>query len=33
MADGFADFAFTPEVERTTLPLWEKVKHHVTPME
>jgi len=32
MADGF-QFAFTPEVERATLPLWEKVRSHVTPME
>jgi len=32
MADGF-QFDFTPEVERATLPAWEKVKHHVTPME
>ena len=31
-ADGF-QFAFTPEVEATTAPLWERVKHHVTPME
>jgi len=33
MADGFAEFTFTPAVEQATLPLWEKVKHHVTPME
>ncbi|WP_333586246.1 quinolinate synthase NadA [Phenylobacterium sp.] len=32
-ADGFAPLAFTPEVEALTLPLWEKVKNHVTPME
>ena len=32
MADGF-QFAFTPEVDKTTSPLWEKVKGHVTPME
>lgn len=32
MADGF-QFAFTPEVETATLPLWEKVKGHITPME
>src|SRR5256885_1322602 len=32
MADGF-QFAFTPEVETLTAPAWEKVKHHVTPME
>ncbi len=31
-ADGF-QFAFTPEVEAQTAPLWEKVKRHVTPME
>ena len=31
-ADGF-QFAFTPEVEAQTLPAWEKVKRHVTPME
>src|SRR5688572_26442195 len=31
-ADGF-QFAFTPAVEATTAPAWEKVKHHVTPME
>ena len=31
-ADGF-QFAFTPEVEASTAPAWEKVKHHVTPME
>ncbi|MBR7620710.1 quinolinate synthase NadA [Phenylobacterium sp. 20VBR1] len=32
MADGF-QFAFTPEVDKATLPLWEKVKGHITPME
>jgi quinolinate synthase len=32
VADGF-QFAFTPDVERATQPLWEKVKKHVTPME
>lgn len=32
MADGF-QFAFTPEVDKATSPLWEKVKSHVTPME
>ena len=32
MADG-SQFAFTPAVEAATLPLWEKVKGHVTPME
>ena len=31
-ADGF-QFAFTPEVEAATAPVWEKVKRHVTPME
>ena len=31
-ADGF-QFDFTPEVEAQTLPAWEKVKRHVTPME
>ena len=31
MADGF-QFAFTPEVDKATLPLWEKVKGHITPM-
>jgi quinolinate synthase len=32
MADG-TQLNFTPEVERSTLPAWEKVKHHVTPLE
>ena len=32
MADG-TQLAFTPAVEAATLPMWEKVKHHVTPME
>ncbi|MDP3868079.1 quinolinate synthase NadA [Phenylobacterium sp.] len=32
MADGF-QFAFTPEVDKATQPLWEKVKGHITPME
>ncbi len=31
-ADGFT-FDFTPEIEAQTLPAWEKVKGHVTPME
>ncbi len=31
-ADGF-QFAFTPEVEASTAPAWEKVKRHVTPIE
>jgi quinolinate synthase len=33
MADGFTPLAFTPEVRRVTLPLWEKVKSRVTPIE
>jgi quinolinate synthase len=32
VADG-SQFAFTPEIERETLPLWEKVRSHITPME
>jgi quinolinate synthase len=32
VADG-TQFAFTPEIERDTLPLWEKVRSHITPME
>ena len=32
MADG-TQFPFTPAVEAATSPFWEKVKHHVTPME
>jgi quinolinate synthase len=32
VADG-TQFAFTPEIERDTLPLWEKVRRHITPME
>ena len=31
-ADGF-EFAFTPQVEAETAPIWEKVRRHVTPME
>src|ERR1700744_3745263 len=31
-ADGF-QFAFTPDVETQTAPVWEKVRRHVTPME
>ena len=31
-ADGF-QFAFTPEVEAATAPVWEKVKGRLTPME
>ncbi|QUD89940.1 quinolinate synthase NadA [Phenylobacterium montanum] len=33
MADGFAALGFTPEIERATLPIWEKVKSRVTPLE
>lgn len=43
MADGFAvqpgngqpgkPLAFTPEIEAETASIWEKVKHHVTPLE
>ncbi len=38
MADGFAapnvfKGEFTPEIEAQTASIWEKVKHHVTPME
>ena len=38
MADGFAapnvfKGEFTPEIEAQTAPIWDKVKHHVTPME
>lgn len=38
MADGFAPplpkgLAFTPDVEAATAGMWDKVKHHVTPME
>jgi len=32
MADGNR-FAFTAEIEAETLPIWEKVKRHITPME
>jgi quinolinate synthase len=32
MADG-SQFPFTPAVEAATSPFWEKLKHHVTPME
>jgi quinolinate synthase len=31
-ADGF-QFAFTPDIEAETAGAWQKVKHHVTPME
>jgi quinolinate synthase len=33
VADGFADFAFTPSVEAATAPIWEKVRSRVTPLE
>src|ERR1700761_8049747 len=33
MHDGFGEFAFTPEVQRATRPLWNKVKDRVTPLE
>jgi quinolinate synthase len=34
MADGFvADLTFTPEVERATAPLWERLRARVTPLE
>src|SRR5215469_12215209 len=36
MADGFGadrSFAFTPEIELRTRPLWDKVKDRVTPLE
>lgn len=37
MADGFApapfNGEFTPEIEALTAPVWDKVKHHVTPLE
>ena len=33
MADGFAQFAFTPEVDAATAGAWEKVKSRVTPLE
>ena len=34
MADGFvSDLVFTPEVERATAPLWEKLRTRVTPLE
>src|ERR1700754_4235694 len=32
MADGFAPLAFTPDIEAATAGMWDKVKHHVTPM-
>ena len=33
MADGFGGFDFTPAVEAVTLPIWEKVRSRVTPLE
>jgi quinolinate synthase len=33
MHDGFVPMDFTPEVEAATLPLWEKVRTKVTPLE
>jgi quinolinate synthase len=33
MADGFSSLAFTPDIERRTLPIWEKIKSRVTPLE
>ena len=37
MADGFApapaSLPFTPDVEAQTAAMWDKVKHHVTPLE
>ena len=33
MADGFSGFDFTPAVEAATLPIWEKVRSRVTPLE
>jgi quinolinate synthase len=33
MHDGFAEFAFTPQVQVATQPLWDKVKGHVTPLD
>src|SRR5271170_7450868 len=33
MADGTGILDFTPEIEATTAPLWEKVKTRVTPIE
>ena len=34
MADGFAaPLEFTAEIEAETAPVWDKVKHHVTPLE
>jgi quinolinate synthase len=33
MADGSTPFAFTPAVQAATLPIWERVKSRVTPLE
>src|SRR5579871_6017438 len=33
MADGSLGLDFTPEIERATAPVWEKVKARVTPIE
>ncbi len=33
MADGSTALAFTPSVQAATLPLWEKIRRHVTPLE
>ena len=33
MYDGFEPLAFTPDVEATTSPVWEKVKSRITPLE
>jgi quinolinate synthase len=33
MADGFSPLAFTPDVQAATLPIWERVKSRVSPLE
>jgi quinolinate synthase len=33
MADGSTALTFTPSVQAATSPLWEKIRHHVTPLE
>jgi len=33
MADGSLAFAFTPEIEARTAPVWDKVKARITPLE
>ncbi len=33
MADGFAALEFTPAVEQATLPLWDKVRSQISPLE